>query len=103
VGGSTVYRTKRRFVRRLPPRGCAHSLICDVEASPSAHSARRARTCTRPRFRVGLAGRAAKLRSLAVFMEGRAVARFYLIRMLQRTLPAGFIAPCLPIKTTKLP
>jgi hypothetical protein len=23
--------------------------------------------------------------------------------MLQRTLPAGFIAPCLPIKTTKLP
>jgi ATP-dependent DNA ligase len=22
--------------------------------------------------------------------------------MLQRTLPAGFIAPCLPIKTTKL-
>src|SRR6266566_7519324 len=24
-------------------------------------------------------------------------------RMLQRTLPAGFIAPCLPTKTTKLP
>jgi ATP-dependent DNA ligase len=23
--------------------------------------------------------------------------------MLQRTLPAGFIAPCLPIKTTNLP
>jgi bifunctional non-homologous end joining protein LigD len=23
--------------------------------------------------------------------------------MLQRTLPAGFIAPCLPIKTDKLP
>jgi bifunctional non-homologous end joining protein LigD len=23
--------------------------------------------------------------------------------MLRRTLPAGFIAPCLPIKTTKLP
>jgi ATP-dependent DNA ligase len=23
--------------------------------------------------------------------------------MLQRTLPAGFIAPCLPMKTTKLP
>jgi ATP-dependent DNA ligase len=30
-------------------------------------------------------------------------APFYLFRMLQRTLPAGFIAPCLPIKTTKLP
>jgi hypothetical protein len=23
--------------------------------------------------------------------------------MLQRSLPAGFIAPCLPIKTTQLP
>jgi ATP-dependent DNA ligase len=23
--------------------------------------------------------------------------------MLQRTLPAGFVAPCLPIKTEKLP
>jgi bifunctional non-homologous end joining protein LigD len=23
--------------------------------------------------------------------------------MLQRTLPAGFIAPCLPIRTTNLP
>jgi hypothetical protein len=30
-------------------------------------------------------------------------APFYLFRMLQRTLSAGFIAPCLPIKTTKLP
>ena len=26
-----------------------------------------------------------------------------LVRMLQRTLPAGFIAPCLPTKTDKLP
>ena len=32
-----------------------------------------------------------------------AVAPFYLARMLQRTLPAGFIAPCLPTKTDKLP
>ena len=31
------------------------------------------------------------------------VAPFYLARMLQRTLPVGFIAPCLPIKTDKLP
>jgi ATP dependent DNA ligase domain len=31
------------------------------------------------------------------------VARFYLSGMLQRTLPAGFIAPCLPTKTTTLP
>jgi bifunctional non-homologous end joining protein LigD len=30
------------------------------------------------------------------------VARFYLVPM-QRTLPAGFIAPCLPTKTTTLP
>ena len=30
------------------------------------------------------------------------VARLYLFRMLQRTLPAGFIAPCLPTKTDKL-
>jgi bifunctional non-homologous end joining protein LigD len=28
---------------------------------------------------------------------------FYLARMLQRTLPAGFIAPCFPTKTTQLP
>jgi hypothetical protein len=27
----------------------------------------------------------------------------YLARMLQRTLPAGFIAPCLPTKSEKLP
>jgi len=32
-----------------------------------------------------------------------AIARFYLFHMLQRTLPAGFIAPCLPTKTDKLP
>ena len=32
-----------------------------------------------------------------------AVAKLYLARMLQRTLPAGFIAPCLPTKTDKLP
>jgi bifunctional non-homologous end joining protein LigD len=31
------------------------------------------------------------------------VAAFYLVHMLQRTLPAGFIAPCLPTKTDKLP
>jgi ATP dependent DNA ligase domain len=31
------------------------------------------------------------------------LANFYLVRMLQRTLPAGFIAPCLPTKTDKLP
>ena len=32
-----------------------------------------------------------------------AVAQLNLVRMLQRTLPAGFIAPCLPTKTDKLP
>jgi hypothetical protein len=26
-----------------------------------------------------------------------------LVRMLQRTFPAGFVAPCLPTKTDKLP
>ena len=31
------------------------------------------------------------------------VAPLYLFDMLQRTLPAGFIAPCLPTKTDKLP
>jgi len=31
------------------------------------------------------------------------VAPFYLVHMLQRTLPAGLIAPCLPTKTDKLP
>jgi hypothetical protein len=30
-------------------------------------------------------------------------APFYLVRMLQRTLLAGVIAPCLPTKTDKLP
>jgi bifunctional non-homologous end joining protein LigD len=32
-----------------------------------------------------------------------AAAQLYLVHMLQRTLPAGFIAPCLPTKTTQLP
>jgi ATP-dependent DNA ligase len=32
-----------------------------------------------------------------------AVAQLYLVRMSRRTLPAGFIAPCLPTKTTQLP
>jgi hypothetical protein len=32
-----------------------------------------------------------------------AVAQLYLVHMLQRTLPAGFIAPCLPTKTDALP
>src|SRR5262249_51429625 len=31
------------------------------------------------------------------------VAQFYLSGVLQRTLPAGIIAPCLPTKTTQLP
>jgi hypothetical protein len=31
------------------------------------------------------------------------IAQFYLVRLLQRTLPAGFIAPCLPRKTDRLP
>src|SRR5262245_3430770 len=31
------------------------------------------------------------------------VARLYLFHMSQRTLPAEFIAPCLPTKTDKLP
>ena len=31
------------------------------------------------------------------------VAPFYLVRMLQRTLAAGFIAPCLPTKTHEPP
>jgi bifunctional non-homologous end joining protein LigD len=30
-------------------------------------------------------------------------AQFYSFRMLQRTLQVGFIAPCLPTKTDKLP
>ena len=30
-------------------------------------------------------------------------AQFYLFYMLQRDLPAGFIVPCLPTKTDKLP
>ena len=32
-----------------------------------------------------------------------AVAQLYLVHMLQRTLPTGFIAPCLPTKTDELP
>jgi ATP-dependent DNA ligase len=31
------------------------------------------------------------------------IARLYLFHMLQRTLPAGFIAPCLPMKAPQLP
>jgi hypothetical protein len=31
------------------------------------------------------------------------VARFYVFHMFERTLPAGFIEPCLPTKTATLP
>jgi ATP-dependent DNA ligase len=44
--------------------------------------------------------------SVAAFPKTRlsvAVLVAYLAHMLQRTLPAGFIAPCLPTKTDKLP
>ena len=41
--------------------------------------------------------------SLTLCEVASIVAPFYLVRMLQRTLPAGFIAPCLPTKTDKLP
>jgi hypothetical protein len=45
-----------------------------------------------------------KQRMRAFFGEvAIAVAPFYLVRMLQRTLPAGFIAPCLPTKADQLP
>ena len=37
-------------------------------------------------------------RSIAITVAG-----LYLVPMLQRTLPAGFIAPCLPTKTDALP
>src|SRR5262249_12422015 len=39
----------------------------------------------------------------AQFGVATIVAQLYLSGMLQRTLPAGFIAPCLPTKTDKLP
>jgi hypothetical protein len=64
-------RAEREFSRRRP-LGCVHSMICDVEALPKTSNARRALTCTRPRFRAGLAGLRAKLRSLSAVMEARA-------------------------------
>jgi hypothetical protein len=39
-----------------------------------------------------------QIRSLSISVHA-----VYLAHMLQRTLPAGFIAPCLPTKTDKLP
>jgi ATP-dependent DNA ligase len=38
-----------------------------------------------------------------IFEFDGTIAQLYLVHMLQRTLPAGFIAPCLPAKTDKLP
>jgi hypothetical protein len=46
-------------------------MTSDVKALPKTSNARRARTCTRPRFRAGLAGLKAKLRNLAVVMGVR--------------------------------
>jgi ATP-dependent DNA ligase len=43
---------------------------------------------------------AASPRQEGLPVSGRAA---YLALMLQRTFPAGFIAPCLPTKTDKLP
>src|SRR5215831_1224169 len=44
-----------------------------------------------------------KRRSLTRVKLHPPVAPFYLVCMLQHTFPAGFIAPCPPIKTPKLP
>jgi hypothetical protein len=46
------------------------------------------------------------LTGVAVNLQNRpndAAVALYVPAMLQRTLPAGFIAPCLPTKTDKLP
>src|SRR5262249_57628329 len=53
----------------------------------------------------GRAGASGSLKKMRAF-DGEfaiAVAQLYLVHMLQRTLPAGFITPCLPTKTDKLP
>jgi len=46
--------------------------------------------------------RSTALRTKSVLVA-TVVSQLYLVPMLQRTLPAGFIAPCLPTKTDKLP
>src|SRR6266568_1080388 len=58
----------RSALAGLRPRGCVHSLIWLVEASPNARSARRARTWIGPWFRLGLAGLAARLGKRAHFI-----------------------------------
>src|SRR5262249_26172735 len=56
---------------------------------------------THPRLR--RRDRFTNARLAAQFEVATTVVRLYLVRMLQRTLPAGFVAPCLPTKTEKLP
>ena len=46
--------------------------------------------------------RSTALRTKSVLVA-TVVSQLYLVPMLQRTLPAGSIAPCLPTKTDKLP
>jgi len=62
-------------------------------------SNRRAGTCHAGRRRDQLT----KAPDYGAVLVAITVAQFYLSGMLQRILPTGFIAPCLPTKTDKLP
>ena len=62
-------------------------------------SNRRAGTCHAGRRRDQLT----KAPDYGAVLVAITVAQFYLSGMLRRIVPTGFIAPCLPTKTDKLP
>ena len=84
--------------RRLGPLPC-HCNPLSVERPDPPMSNRRAGTCHAGRRRDQLT----KAPDYGAVLVAITVAQFYLSGMLRRILPTGFIAPCLPTKTDKLP
>src|SRR2546423_6763583 len=65
---------------------------------------RRAGTCHKSPLPRAMTGTTLSKKCVRLMVKvAIAVAQLYLVHMLQRTLPAGFIAPCLPTKTDRLP
>jgi|SRR6516162_6325278 hypothetical protein len=81
--------------------------VCEFECGKARPDPPLSRTTGRDLSPRTLAGRRrdqpTKALDYGAVLVAIAVAQFYLSGMSQRTLPAGFIAPCLPTKTVKLP
>ena len=89
-----IYREARdEFVKAPPPRH--HLEVSKLAREDTGHQTQPALTRSFTHFQ-------RDTHEVWLWFAIAATSR-YLARMLQRTLPAGFISPCLPSKTDKLP